>query len=98
MTKQLIKLHAGWLTTMFAAGIILLACAHLVMQSIKYHLGLAEVYGLVRQFVRYFSREVGAVALEVVRSPSVLLASRAVGEERRRRWPVTEYPQDSHLT
>lgn len=50
MTKRQVKLHAGWITRSCGLAIIVLATAHLALQSIAYHLGLPGMYGLVRLF------------------------------------------------
>lgn len=50
MTSQQLKLRAGGITTTFALAIMVLAVAHVAMQSIRHHLGLHEFYGLVRLF------------------------------------------------
>ncbi len=49
-TDGAVGLHAGWITATFGLVIVTLALAHLVFQSVKYHLGIPEFYGLVRLF------------------------------------------------
>lgn len=48
--EQTITLSATYVTVLFGAIILLLAIAHLATQSVKYHLGLPAVYGLVALF------------------------------------------------
>ncbi len=45
-----VGLHAGRITAIFGLLIVSLALAHVVFQSVKYHLGMPEFYGLVRLF------------------------------------------------
>lgn len=49
-THGAVGLHAGWITATFGLVIVSLALAHVVFQSVKYHLGMPEFYGLVRLF------------------------------------------------
>ena len=49
-TTQRLRLHANWITTTFALAIVALAAVHVAMQSIRYHFGKHEFYGLVRLF------------------------------------------------
>lgn len=48
--EETIRLRARYVTVAFGSAIALLGIAHLAMQSVKYHLGLPETYGLVRLF------------------------------------------------
>lgn len=50
MTDNRVWLPAAWVVRFFALAIAFLAVAHLVMQSVRHHAGLNEVYGLVRLF------------------------------------------------
>jgi hypothetical protein len=50
MTENRVRLHAGPISTVFGLVILALAIAHLVMQSVRYHHGHQEFYGLVRLF------------------------------------------------
>ncbi len=50
MTENRVRLPAAWVARFFALSIAVLAVAHVVMQSVRYHVGLNEFYGLVRLF------------------------------------------------
>ncbi len=47
---QRIELHRRWITTALAVMIVLLTIAHLIFQSVRYHLGIESFYGLVQLF------------------------------------------------
>jgi hypothetical protein len=50
MTDKRVRLPAAWVVRFFALFIAFLAVAHVAMQSVRYHVGLNEFYGLVRLF------------------------------------------------
>lgn len=50
MKENRVRLPAAWVVRFFALSIAALAVAHVVMQSVRYHVGLNEFYGLVRLF------------------------------------------------
>ena len=50
MTDKRVRLPAAWVVRFLALSIALLAVAHVVMQSVRYHVGFYEFYGLVRLF------------------------------------------------
>ena len=50
MTDKRVRLSAARVVKFFAFSIAVLAVAHVVMQSVRYYVGLNEFYGLVRLF------------------------------------------------
>jgi len=50
MTNNRVQLPAAWVVRSFSLIIAFLAIAHVAMQSVRYHVGLPEFYGLVRLF------------------------------------------------
>jgi hypothetical protein len=50
MTNNRLRLPVGWVVWTFGFSIAFLAIAHLAMQSVRYHAGMPEFYGLVRMF------------------------------------------------
>ncbi len=50
MTSNRVRLPAAWVVRTFSLIIACLVVAHVAMQSVRYHAGMPEFYGLVRLF------------------------------------------------